>query len=158
MNNPQLTDFLKKTYLFENLKAEELESLSEIAKTKDVIAGDYVFDEGTQATSLYILKSGAVEILKKASGGDEQTIAQISTGSPLGEMAFVDRMPRAAAAMVRENTKLIDIPYDALDKLIQSQPAIGHKIYKSIAVVLCRRIRQTSGDLSSLKELKLRHI
>lgn len=151
-------EFLKKGYLFENLFPEELEAVAQIAKEKDIIAGDYVFDEGAEATALYIIKAGSVEILKKGSGGDEQTVTQLSAGSFFGEMAFIDRAPRAAAVMSREITKLIEIGYNDLETLIKSQPAIGNKMFRSMAAVLCRRIRQTTSDLSSLKELKLRHV
>lgn len=149
---------LKKGYLFEALLPEELEALAEVITERDVIAGDYVFDEGATAAALFIIKSGAVEILKKGAGGDEQKVAVLSTGSHFGEMAFIDRMPRAAAAMTRENTKLLELSYEAIDKLIASKPEVGLKIYKALAIVLCHRIRQTTGDLSSLKELKLRHV
>lgn len=94
-------EFLRKGYLFETLLPEELEAIAQIAKEKDIIAGDYVFDEGA---------------------------------------------------------KLIEIGYNDLENVINAQPAIGNKMFRSLAAVLCRRIRQTTGDLSSLKELKLRHV
>jgi CRP-like cAMP-binding protein len=152
------TQLLKKGFLFESLTADELEAISEIVTEKDVIAGDYVFDEGASATSLFVIKSGTIEILKKGSGGDEQTVAHLSPGSHFGEMAFIDKEPRAAAAMAKENVKLLEIKYADLDHLINAKPPIGHNIYKALATTLCRRIRQTTNNLSSLKELKLKHL
>src|SRR5262245_8534904 len=105
------TQLLKKGSLFQELAADELEAIAEIVKEKDVIAGDYVFDEGAAATSLYVIKHGTVEILKKGSGGDEQTVTQLTGGSHFGEMAFIDREPRAAAAMAKENVGLLEINY-----------------------------------------------
>lgn len=152
------TQLLKKGFLFENLSAEELDIVAEIVKEKDVITGDYIFDEGAEANALYVIKAGSVEILKKGTGGDEQNVTILSAGSHFGEMAFVDKAPRAAAAMAKENVKLLEVGYGELDRLVSSNSALGMKIYRSFAMVLCRRIRQTTGSLSSLKELKLRHL
>ena len=149
---------LKKCYLFENLIDDELATIAEIVQVRDVIHGDYVFDEGAAATSLFVIKHGTIEILKRGStGGDEQSVTQLSAGSHFGEMSFMDKEPRAAAAMAKENTKLLEVPFDGLEKLIATQPVIGVKIYRSMAAILCRRIRQTTNNLSSLKELKLKH-
>ena len=149
---------LKKGYLFEQLSPDELEQVAAVVKTRDIIAGDYVFDEGAPASSLFIIKHGSVEILKKGAGGDEHSVTQLSAGSHFGEMAFVDHAKRAAAAQAKENVKLLEIAYADLERVISSNPAIGAKVFRSLAAILCRRIRQTTGDLSSLKELKLRHL
>jgi CRP-like cAMP-binding protein len=148
---------LKNGYLFDNLDPNELEKIAEITNTKEVITGDYIFDEGREADALYVIKTGSVEILKRgSSGGDEQSVTILSPGSHFGEMAFVDKAPRAAAAMAKENVKLLEIKYTDLERVTEANHEIGLKIYRSIANVLCKRIRQTTNNLSSLKELKLK--
>lgn len=151
------TQFLTKCYLFENLQPDELEAICEIAREKDVIAGDYVFDEGAQATALYLIRHGSVEILKKSTE-DEMRVTELSAGSHFGEMSFLDRAPRAASVMARENVKLIEIGFEDLERLLNAKQAMGFKVFRSMAAVLSRRIRQTTGDLTSLKQLKLRHL
>jgi CRP-like cAMP-binding protein len=149
---------LKKGYLFESLDSDELAIIAELVTERDIIAGDNVFDEGDDASSLYMIRQGTIEIRKMGPGGTEHPVAQLVAGSHFGEMAFVDHAKRAAAAYAPENTKVLEIKYADLEQLIGSNPKIGLKIYRSLAAILCRRIRTTTGDLSSLKELKLRHI
>lgn len=151
------TELLKKGTLFEMLTEEELEDLAKIVKERDVIAGDYVFDEGSEANCLFIVKHGAVEIIKSGKSGDDLRIAAFSSGVHFGEMAFVDRQPRAAGAMATENTKLLEVPFDALEAVVRKNADVGLKIYKALAQALCRRIRNTTNDFTSLKDLKLRH-
>ena len=156
-NMPNVND-LKKIYLFDLLDPAQLEKVQQIAKEIDVIAGDYVFDEGADAKSLFLIKHGSVEILKKSGNGNDASVAILSSGSHFGEMSLIDKMPRAAAAVAKENLKLIEIDFSAIDALCQADLKMGLKIYKAFASALCRRIRQTTGDLSSLKELKLRSV
>lgn len=149
--------FLTKCYLFEKLSPEELDAVQEIAKERDVIAGDCVFDEGAAATALYIIRHGSVEILKK-SGDEDIRVAELSSGSHFGEMSFLDRAPRGASVVARENLKLVEIEFEALEKLLTAKQTMGFKVFRSMAAVLSKRIRTTTNDLSSLKQLKLKHI
>ncbi len=148
---------LLKCYLFEKLSEDELDAVHGLAKERDVIAGDYVFDEGAEATALYLIRYGSVQILKK-SGDEEVRLTELSAGSHFGEMSFLDRSPRAASVMARENVKLLEISFDALEKLFSEKHEMALKVFRSMATVLSKRIRTTSNDLSSLKQLKLKHL
>lgn len=151
-------DLLKKVFLFQGFDDPELKSVAQIANEKEVIAGDSIFSEGQQATSLMIIGSGTIEILKRGGESEDQKVTIFSAGSHFGEMAFLDREPRAASAEAKENTRLVEIRFDDLESLARENQAIGLKLYRNLAQSLCRRIRQTTKDLSFLKELKLRQI
>lgn len=152
-------ELLKKGYLFESLTDDELVRVAGIARERALVTGDYVFEEGGMATSLFLVKQGTIEVLKKGSPtADVQSIASLSAGAYFGEMAFVDKAKRAASAVARENSQLLEVPYEPLEKLLVEQTGIGLKVYRSLSETLCRRIRQTTTNLSSLKELTLRHI
>jgi CRP/FNR family cyclic AMP-dependent transcriptional regulator len=148
---------LAKVTLLHGLNEAELTELVAIARERDVIAGDSVFTEGAPATSFFILQLGSIEILKQGQGGDAQKIATLGTGSHFGEMAFLDEAPRAASAVARESSRLIEIPFRDLEALFERHREIGFKLYRTLATALARRIRQTTLDLTNLKELKLRH-
>jgi CRP-like cAMP-binding protein len=151
------TDLLKKSPLFTQFTDPELKALSEIARPRTVIAGDTVFDEGSASTSLFLIKSGSLEIRKKTSG-DEQTVALLAAGSNFGEMALLDHSARAATVVAKENTELLEIEFAPLEKLIQSNKDIGVKFYRNLASVLSTRIKRTTSDIANLKDLKLRHV
>src|SRR5262249_8657161 len=101
--------------------------------------------------------NGTIEILKKG-GDDEQRVATFSSGSHFGEMAFLDKSPRAASAQAKEPAKLLELRYASLEQLMQTQKDVGIKFYRNFAQALSRRIRQTTTDLSTLKDIKLRHL
>lgn len=151
-------ELLKKVYLFQNFDEPQLRAIAQIAQDREVIAGDSIFTEGAKATSLMIISAGTVEITKRGGESEEQKVTIFSAGSHFGEMAFLDDEPRAASADAKENTKLVEIRFDGLRKLAEENQDLGLKLYRNLAQSLCRRIRQTTKDLSFLKELKLRQI
>lgn len=142
--------YLKKGFLFQNFTPDELEGLSRMVREQFVKAGCFVFKEQSQATSMFIIQSGSIEILKEGPSGAQLVVTQFSEGAHFGEMAFVDRSARAAGAMAKEDTRLLEVRYDDLESIVATQPAVGLKLYHSIAKTLCQRIRQTTSDLSQI--------
>jgi CRP/FNR family cyclic AMP-dependent transcriptional regulator len=149
---------LAKVALFQGLSEAELTELAAIAQARDVIAGDSIFTEGSPASSFFVIQLGSVEILKQGASGDVQKIVTLGTGSHFGEMAFLDDAPRAASAVARESSRLIEFPFHELEALFERKREIGYPLYRTLARSLARRIRQTTLDLTHLKELKLRHV
>jgi NADH:ubiquinone reductase (H+-translocating) len=70
--------------------------------------GEYVFRAGDQATSLYIIEKGEVEILRPVPGdGDAQLVAVLGPGDFFGEMALVEQRPRSAGARARTPLEVV---------------------------------------------------
>lgn len=149
---------LKKSALFDGFSDDELHIILKAAKPMDIIHGDSVFSEGSKAESLYVIHAGVVEISKKGLQGHDKGVVQLSSGTVIGEMSFIDQSPRAGSATAKENLKLLEFPYSALSKVLEQNPAMGLKFYKGIAETLCKRVRATTTNLSSIKELNLRDV
>jgi CRP/FNR family transcriptional regulator, cyclic AMP receptor protein len=143
-------DLLGKSLLFQNFTTEEIASLASMAVEKRVKAEAYVFTEGAIASSMFVIQSGSIDILKEGPSGTALIIAQLEEGSHFGEMSFVDQSPRAAGAIAREDSLLLEIHFDDLERIVATQPGVGLKLYHSIARTLCERIRRTTSELSHL--------
>lgn len=148
-------DTLKKVSLFEGFTDAELKTVLAKASEKDLIAGESVFDEGSPALSLYVVLDGTIEI-KKRGAEDEQKIAAFAKGSVIGEMAMLDRAKRAAGAVARENSKLLELSFENLEQALSANKDAGLKFYRALALTLCKRIRLTTVDLAQLKDMKLK--
>lgn len=149
-------DTLKKSTLFDGFTDDELLMVLKASRPMDAIQGDSLFTEGTKAETMYVIHAGVVEISKKGMQGSDKGVMQLTHGAVIGEMSFVDQCPRSGTATAKENLKLIEFSYAKLSKLLEENPALGLKFYKGIAETLCRRIRSTTTNLSSIKELNLR--
>lgn len=148
---------LKKVALFESMSESEMNMFLPLIRPSARITGDCIFNENEEAVSLFIVKSGAVEIYKHGPDGDDARIATFLAGSHFGEMALLDHAPRTASAFAGENSELLEIRYNDLDGLLKENQDIAIKLYRSFAQFLCRRVRQTTLEYATLKELKLRH-
>lgn len=72
-------------------------------------ADQVIFEEGDPAETAYMIRSGAVLIVKRSPGGDA-VLVKLGPSQAFGELALIDGSPRSAAAIAAERTELIVIP------------------------------------------------
>lgn len=148
---------LKSVYLFQNFSDTELHILEKIAESETFQMGDDIFESGDTAVSFYVIKHGSVKILSKTPNGADVEVATLGTGSHFGDMAFVDRDKRAATARTIERTTLIKFDFNKLDGLLEANPVLATKFYKSCSHFLAARLRITTSDLSFAREKNMKH-
>jgi CRP/FNR family transcriptional regulator, cyclic AMP receptor protein len=82
-----------------------------------VKAGETLFKTGEAGTLMYVLKSGTMEIL--VSG---KIVETAEPGALIGEMALIDKGPRAATATARTDCELVAIDSRRFLFLVQQTP------------------------------------
>jgi CRP-like cAMP-binding protein len=136
--------------LFENFSEDELRKLLSISKQCKFQSGDYLFREGDESYSMYIIFTGNVEI---SSSGfkDKITFQDFSkNGTVLGEVAFFDGKPRTASVRAIDNIVAMQITKDEFSKIEKEDPGLAIKFLKEIGKITAERLR--SADLQ-VKEL-----
>lgn len=147
---------LQNIYLFKDLNPKELEIVNSVAKVEDHAAGDEIFLEGDNAQALYVVKMGTVNV--QHNGKESRVnVATLGTGSHFGEIAFLDKEKRSASVVATEKTQIIHIDFNELHKVLDANPAMALKVYRSMAHFLCGRLRTTTTDLTYAREKNLRH-
>jgi hypothetical protein len=58
--------------------------------------GEVIFNEGEEGRYVYVIKSGAVEVLRKRPDGSQEVINRLRPGDHFGEMALLRNAPRNA--------------------------------------------------------------
>lgn len=85
---------------------------------------EYIFREGDPGNCAYIIDSGMVEVTLDKEGR-KLTMATLTKGDILGEMAIIDRLPRSASARAIAPTVVTAIPLDYVSqKIEQSDPTV----------------------------------
>ncbi len=135
---------LRKLEIFSSLGNEEIVRLGTIAEEVHTKAGDVIIEEGRHSDSLYIIKSGCVMV--KSSGGVNVILGE---GAPLGELSFIDMGLPSATATAQEDSVLVRIPKKSFEGLLTSDSAFAYKIFRAIAVSLCRKLRDTNEWLQT---------
>jgi PAS domain S-box-containing protein len=140
---------LKNVPFFGHLPEDAINHLEAIVTEKTLGDGDVLFREGDNANTCYIVKSGAIEILKKdKKSGKDVRLAVRGQGEFFGEMSLLEDSPRFASAKSSGQSTVIEIDRDQFSKLIGKYPALAMKVME----VLSSRLRQS--DIQLINDLQ----
>lgn len=98
-------------------------------------AGDILFHEGEPSSDLYVVRSGALSVLRSDGNGPVQ-IGVIYAGETVGEMAMLTGEPRTATVAAMRDSEVGCLSRDTVEELAKRFPAIA----LGMAQVLARRL------------------
>lgn len=114
-----------------------LESLlSEERETATHAAGDVVFDKDDPGDAMYVVRSGAVDLMS-----DGKVLESVGAGGIFGEMALLDRAERSATAIAREPTTVVRISRRRFRELVRQEPEFALHVMN----VLADRLRRATS-------------
>src|SRR6187455_1867988 len=103
--------------LFGALSDDVLTHLAGTLTVQTPEAGEVVFREGDDASAMYVVLRGEMEVLKKSKRATEARVALLGPSDWFGEMSIVDIQPRSATVRALAPTRLLRIGSVDLDKL-----------------------------------------
>ncbi len=157
----EYVNILRQADIFYDLTEPQLEMVATLCSEIEPKNGEIIFEENSSGDELYVVASGAVDILvspaliQPTSTGQPTgplAIATVRRGQTFGEVALVDQGLRSAAARcVAKKTHLLIIPSKRLIKLCDTYPELGYCLMRNIAADLAFKIRGT--DLAIREQL-----
>jgi CRP/FNR family transcriptional regulator, cyclic AMP receptor protein len=108
--------------LFDLLDEDSRNALAEVIDYKEVAAGETLFQAGQPGESLYVVRSGEIELYIKDTAGQKIVLTIANTGEMFGELSLLDSGPRTATAMALMDTGLLVLDRDDLLLLFQRKP------------------------------------
>jgi CRP-like cAMP-binding protein len=142
---PDVT-YLAKYPPFKTFDGGDLTAMGTIGEEKNYAKDETIFDEDSKGDSMYVIKTGAVKILKKVKN-QENTIAVLNPGEFFGEMALLDGQPRSAAVRATTDTTVFMVPLEGYQTLRKENPHTALKLMDIIIKVLSNRLRQANKNL-----------
>src|SRR3989440_6155156 len=98
VDTDQLVHFLKNVKLFAELSPDSLAKLGTCLKTAEFPPAEVIVREGAPGVSMYLIKSGLVEVRKKdPATGIDFLVAQLTEGAAACVMAVVTGRARLAS-------------------------------------------------------------
>ena len=125
------------------------------AKRINFSLGQEIIQEGARIDHVYILRCGSASVELKGTHSNA-ILATLVAGDICGEMAFLGDSRATAAVVAREEVEADVIWADHLRQLISTFPAFGVRFYRSLAIILGQRLRQTSKEL--LREMTKKRV
>ena len=139
---------LTSCYLFRSLTASQLKSLTAISCEVMVQNGQWLFQEGSVAERVYVLKSGAMELLTSVEGPVDLPITIIRfPGGCFGSSALIPPFQYSLSARGAENSVVISMMRSDLQRLIQQDRELGYRIMSNLSTHLLERLKETRQEL-----------
>ena len=154
-------DIFKSVPLFEGMTVEQIQTIINVMKLKQVDAGQRITEEGANEDSVFILMDGEVEISKRLTlalwGNDSEQQAKSLirlTGDDhafFGEMALFQEIPERSASIASlKPCKLAVLEKKDLLHICDKDPRIGSIIFRNIARELTLRLVKANKDILKL--------
>ncbi len=137
---PSHADVLAEVPLFALLDDQERATLAERIDVVTLPAGRVVFNYGDPGDSMYIVRSGVVEISFANDTGDKIVLEISRAGDFFGEISLLDGGARTAAALVTEDLDALVVDRGDLDELFRIKPQAAMDLLTATG----KHLRETS--------------
>ncbi|MBW1722962.1 MAG: cyclic nucleotide-binding domain-containing protein [Deltaproteobacteria bacterium] len=139
-------DFLKSVDLFKGLEEDQLIPLQQEGEEKQYLKGKKLFSEGDEATDLWILVDGQIDLCSELPGRVHPeifTVSSVSPGEALGWSSFVPPYRyRLSAYCAKDICTVLRLGKDSLLRLFESDFRVGYRVMTNLAAVISKRFQQ----------------
>jgi len=132
--------------LFSGLSDEALAEIEKHGSIKTYRKNTIVINQDDETDSLYVILSGSVKVFISGEDGREAVLSHQGSGEYFGEMALIDRQPRAASVMTLEPSRFMIISRGDFMHCLSSNPEITLNLIEPMT----HRIRTMAKNVSSL--------
>lgn len=139
-------ELLARAPLFSVLEADDLRLLAEKFHPVRYRRAEMIFREGEPAERLFLIERGRVKLSIASPSGGELLIAVLAPGQIFGELAVIDRGPRAMDARAMEDCEVWALDADVFWTMLENRPPLARRLLELMARRL-RRADRASQDL-----------
>ncbi|MDH4278009.1 MAG: cyclic nucleotide-binding domain-containing protein [Acidimicrobiia bacterium] len=128
--------------LFNGADKDAIEHLAAAADEVTVEAGHTLISQGRHHQEMYVLESGAavVEI-------DGRQVAEVVAGEFVGELGYFTKAPASATVRTAAESKLLVIPYNRFEQILDDNP----RMVRAIVAELAERLQAADHQLKTMK-------
>ncbi len=127
---------IREMALFKHLSDQELVRMLKIVFERRLSAGEQLCAEGDAGDAIWVLYSGALDVSK-----GPVHLTRVEPGGYLGELAFMDGLPRSATVTAVEKSTILSIRRPDFRALIQRDPFLSAKVMWSFMLNMGDRLR-----------------
>ena len=136
----QYLDHLANVSIFSNCTKKDLQHIAKAAEEITVPAGTVLVDQGQAGREAYIIVEGNATVRRNG-----KKITTLGPGAIVGELSLLDRGPRTATVAADTDLTVLLIDQRHFAPLIDSVPALAHKLLSALAGRIRDLDRQTFG-------------
>ncbi len=141
-----LIEFLKEISLFSALSDDQLKDIQGHAEVIQFVRDALICKEGEKADSMFIIKSGIVQIYCDDGKGGKNVLTHLKLGDHFGEMSLLTEEPRTATVVALAETEVIKIKKDDFYGALRASSDMALSIIRT----LCERLGK--ANIGAAKE------
>jgi cAMP-dependent protein kinase regulator len=115
-------------------------------------AGDVLVEEGEPAGPLFVVVSGAVEVVRRGADGSRRVVARMPAGEVFGEMSLLSGAPRLATVIAVEDGELLELGRAELDAITRRRPRVAEAVRRLYGERLLANVLRANALLEGLSE------
>ncbi len=145
-------DFLRNVEVFSGLKDSQLAGFEDHCREMDFRQNDKLFSEGDEASSLWIVKEGRVDLrfdLPDRATSTKNTISSLSEFMTFGWSSLVaPHKYRLSAYCATNSCKVIQIDREEMLALFKQDSKTGYQVMSNLVEIIGKRFRQLQDSAS----------
>jgi small-conductance mechanosensitive channel/CRP-like cAMP-binding protein len=118
--------------IFAPLSMEQMAQLAASSASHIFAPGEIVIRAGDEGSSMFVVHNGRVSV-QISDNGKPRTVALLNEGDFFGEMALFTGEPRTANVLALEETEVLEIGYQAMKHLFDTNPDLVDSLSHIIA-------------------------
>ncbi len=138
--HPRLSTFMERLSICATLTREQSARLVEAFGARTVEAGERLFGTGDATDEMYLIVTGRARVET-----DRGVVGTVGPGECLGEVAFLNEWPHAAAVTAETAMEVGVLEREAWETLVRRRPDIGTAVYRNLARGLGDKLRRADG-------------
>ncbi|MBV8980806.1 MAG: cyclic nucleotide-binding domain-containing protein [Acidimicrobiia bacterium] len=136
----QYLDHLAKVPLFSACSKKELQTIARAADDVEVPAGKVLVEEGKPGHEFFLIINGNASVKR-----GKKEVVKLGPGQYFGELALLDRGPRSASVVAKDDMELLVLGQREFAGVIDEVPTLAHKLLTSMA----QRLREADAKAYS---------
>jgi small-conductance mechanosensitive channel/CRP-like cAMP-binding protein len=128
----EFIDRLNAVDIFAPLSAEETARLAKNSVRRVFAPGETVIRAGDEGSSMFVVHEGKVKV-QINDNGKPRTVTVLNEGDFFGEMALFTGEPRTANVVASEETEVLEIGFQAMKHLFDTNPDLVEALSHTIA-------------------------
>jgi CRP-like cAMP-binding protein len=141
---------LEKQHVFDLLRAEQVDALSNASQVVRLKAGEEVYRKGEKALDFYIVLSGEVALRLPGTGGVSILIDEVTEGALFGSCISLTLDCYVCSTQCTKDSELLKIRTEALKHLLDDDPRMGYAVQSHISRVYFERYMETMRKLQAI--------
>lgn len=114
------------------------------SNTKPVLKGEYLITEGGTSHEMYWILAGKFVITKLNHDNQNVILGEVYPGELVGEMSFLDNLPRSASVRAQEDSEVLVIPHKKFIDVMENQP----RWFRSLMQTMSQRLRGANTKIT----------